>query len=300
MNKREQKPAILVVLHEAGGAEIVAAYLKKRGKKFVAYIGGPAEGVFKRLCLPFKREPKNAKELAWIMRKHQDATFALLGTGGETTLEQAALKAARNAGIKTVAYIDSWKRYRERFGYPRAWRNNLPDEIWVGDKKAREIALRYFPRTIVQLVPNQYFAAARARFRALKKVSTYAPAVLFVAGIPDSESRRVLRGLLSLICRQKTSRRLRLRFHPASDRKNYSLDLRHYQNKVAIDISTEPDILNDLLHARVVIGPDTMALAVAAFVGIDTICVEPSSKHVVIPFPRMRRVATIKRFSRLF
>ena len=45
-----QKKDVLVVAHDAGAAEIIAAYVKKKSATmhFHCYIAGPAKAIFKR------------------------------------------------------------------------------------------------------------------------------------------------------------------------------------------------------------------------------------------------------------
>src|SRR3990167_3712864 len=54
-SRKKNKPSVLVVTCDAGGAEVIAAYVKKHAheKNFHSYVAGPAVRIFRRLELPF-------------------------------------------------------------------------------------------------------------------------------------------------------------------------------------------------------------------------------------------------------
>jgi len=71
-----------------------------------------------------------------------------------------------------VSFIDHWVNYRERFGYPlKNWKNNLPDEIWAGDKYAFLIAKKLFNKILpIKLVKNPYFKEIKNKYYKTKKI----------------------------------------------------------------------------------------------------------------------------------
>src|SRR4051812_45576002 len=119
---------ILVFANDAGGAEIVGAYVKHKLKQdtFRAYVGGPAIKIFRRLGIPAKSIPDNREAISRIIVKHKhEATLTLSSAPGWMShREWYALIESKKAGIKTAAYFDSWQNYRECLGYPKAgWKN---------------------------------------------------------------------------------------------------------------------------------------------------------------------------------
>ena len=81
------------------------------------------------------------------------AKTLLTGTVGQALEHDAKLK-AKNNGIKSVAVIDHWFNYKERF-----IRENvevLPDTIWVSDKHAYKEATKCFPNIDIVEQKNDY------------------------------------------------------------------------------------------------------------------------------------------------
>jgi len=289
-----KKKEVLVIAHDAGGAEIIAAYLRAHAPRFLfrSYIAGPACRIFRREGIPFKHAPSSRSGLERIIKKHAHVAYALLGTGWMTGLETTALSQAKRLDVKTCVYLDSWKNYRERFGFPAVgWQMNLPDEIWVGDTKAYTLAKRYFDCRI-RFVKNQYFADIGRRFKTLQK-KALKDLILFVSA-PVAESEGILADLLENLTMEETSPTVRIRRHPADNPRRYNALIKRYQKHLHVEMSREKDILQDLTRARAVVGFETTALAVAAMLGVGSITVMHSNREVVLPFFRMLRVNNAK------
>src|SRR3989338_516030 len=166
MNSKRRQKDILVIAQDAGGAEMLAAYIRKHARvyDFHIYAANPALGIFRRERLPSKKLKRS--DLKKTIARHRGGS-ALLGTGRPESLEFAALKEIKRQSMTAAAYIDSWTNYRERFGYPRSgWRRNLPQEIWAGDSSAVALAKQYFRTTRIHFVPNQYFTNVVSTYRA--------------------------------------------------------------------------------------------------------------------------------------
>lgn len=291
------KPKVLVVAHDAGGAEIVAAYVKKyeNRKEFHVYVAGPAARIFYREHIPFKRAPTNKEAIARIVGACLDVQFVLLGTGWMTKIESDALAAAKQLGLKTLVYLESWVNYRERFGYPEiGWKNRLPDEIWLGDKYALVMAKKYFPKTHLRFVPNQYFANIVKRYRALKSRSVHHSKEILFLSDAHPVVEKVLDDLLACLPPRKEIYRLRIRFHPADDRKRFDAIIKRYHKLVNIEKSHEKDIVRDLLDARTVIGTETVAMVASVLVGIKTISIQSSGKRSSLPFLQIIHIRRVQ------
>ena len=281
---------VFALAHDAGGAEILAAYIRKhkKGTHFSVYAGGPARAIFERERIYCKPEPRRT-ELRNVLEKHRDGR-ALLGTGKPPAIEFAALKEAKRQRMKTAAYIDSWTNYRERFGYPRkGWQKNLPDEVWVGDIHALALAKRYLAASRIRFVPNQYFATAVARYRSRARFRKRPRGILYMNAFRRF-SERLLIDFLTECSRRKVKFRIRVRMHPAHSRSRYERIVHLYGRSVCAELSREKDIVNDLLHARVVIGPETNALVLALHSGLKTIRIVPRGNRSFLPFKKITRV----------
>ncbi|MDO8482068.1 MAG: hypothetical protein Q7S75_03220 [bacterium] len=286
--------AVFVLTHDAGGAEILAAFIREQKKHmhFVIYAGGPARAIFERERIPYKSEPKRAK-LRNVIAKHP-GTQALLGTGGPRSIELAALKEAKRQGMETAAYIDSWTNYRERFGYPqRGWQKNLPDEIWVGDASALALAKRYFSTVRTRLVPNQYFAATLSRYRS-RAHTMHRPLEILYMSAAARLSEKFLADFLAECSRRKAISIVRVRMHPENNRVRYERVIRRHGRGIRVELSPEKNIVNDLLRARAVVGPETNALVLALLAGIRTIRIVPNGEKSFLPFKKIISVKNAK------
>ncbi|MBI2030911.1 hypothetical protein HYT05_04785, partial [Candidatus Kaiserbacteria bacterium] len=108
---KRHKKKVLVIVHDAGGAEVIGAYLHKQVENltFRAYGNGPALAIFKRLHLPIRQTGPTRTEMDALMHRHADIDFVVVGAPGwMTTTEINALEAAKHAGLKVVVYMDSW------------------------------------------------------------------------------------------------------------------------------------------------------------------------------------------------
>ena len=98
------------------------------------------------------------------------------GTGWASDIEHQARRLARSRGVRSVAVIDHWVNYAERF--VRNGETVWPDEFWVTDEYALEIAERSFPGRTVLQVPNRY---VETQLREIARVDkTGAPELLYV------------------------------------------------------------------------------------------------------------------------
>lgn len=299
MTLRRKKKATLIVCHDAGGAELIAAFIRasrERMRSSVIYAGGPARRVFRREHISSKPEPRKT-ELKKIMARHRGAT-ALLGTSWAHSIEFAALREAKAQNIKTIAYLDSWSNYRERFGYPAwGWRRNLPDEIWAGDAAAFALAKRYFTHVTVRFMPNQYFSSITKRYRALARLLPKPESVLFMSAAgPLSE--KFLANFLKAYVGHQLPYIVRVRAHPRDNKARYRRIIRRYKG-VAIELSNEKDIVQDFVRGRIVVGPETVALVPAVKIGIKVIRIVPKGEKPFLPFSSMTRVKTAEAAVRL-
>lgn len=136
-----------VVCHDAGGANQIAAMLKARDWRPAWVMAeGPAAAIWQRDF------PDVASEagFAWL-----GSTAAIItGTGWASDLEHRARVAAHEVGCLSVAVMDHWTNYRERF--VRHGQEVLPDEFWVVDDYAEQMVWSLFPGKTVVLQSDCY------------------------------------------------------------------------------------------------------------------------------------------------
>lgn len=147
MTKFNHEHTFGVVCHDAGGANQIAAMLKKFGWEPDWVVAeGPAATIWGKEFPSVSTE----RSFDWV----KDATAVITGSGWSSNLEFDARTVAQKAGCLSITVLDHWVNYAARFV-----RDNLrilPDEVWVVDEDARAIAQEVFPRMDIVLMPDCY------------------------------------------------------------------------------------------------------------------------------------------------
>jgi len=142
---------ILIVSHDAGGAEIVSSWVRKNsGNDYTYVLDGPAAEIFRRKIIGLKNN-----SLSKIASLVQGSDLVMTGTSWASDIEKQTILIAKGKGVKTVSFIDHWANYPQRLTYKG--KMILPDQIWVGDEDGHKEARKHFPENIIRLVPNPYY-----------------------------------------------------------------------------------------------------------------------------------------------
>ena len=138
--------SVAVCAHDAGAASHMVAWLAPMHKKLRLCLTGPAERLF------YERLGSATNSVQTLDQALDGAQMLISGTGWTSDLEHQARLLARSRGITTVAVLDHWCNYRERF----MWYGQevLPDQFWVSDVDAALLAQATFPGYPVQQLPN--------------------------------------------------------------------------------------------------------------------------------------------------
>jgi hypothetical protein len=139
---------LAVVACDAGAANHIAAWSSYLPKQLSICAEGPARKLFE------KEWP--TCEFQSLESVIASSKMLLTGTGWSSNLEHDARRLAKDDGVLTIAVLDHWVNYRERF-----IRNNeeiLPDIIVVTDNYAELEAKRCFEKKSIQIIqwPNNY------------------------------------------------------------------------------------------------------------------------------------------------
>jgi hypothetical protein len=161
---------MIVVCHDAGAANHIFAWLNAwevngsiRNHDIRLVLDGPA----KILWLKSLNKSRNINIYNDFKSAFKDAKSVLTGTGWASTLEYDAIKLASNMKMKSIAVIDHWVNYNQRF-----IRNNievLPGSIWVTDSDAFSIASEKFKEIEIHLMPNLYLKNMVAEIKIISK-----------------------------------------------------------------------------------------------------------------------------------
>ncbi len=257
---------VAVVCHDAGAANIVLAEMQSAPQvKFLPVMQGPAARLWMQ---------HGFKESAlWTLGDAMlTARSVLSGTGWATDLEHDARKCAKNLGLTSVAVIDHWVNYPARF--ERQGASVLPDELWVTDSYALDIAATCFQGQSIRLLPNRYLQSQVTHIAALS--ASTAGQLLYVLeplrfswpGCRQPAEFDALDFFVSNLSKVASSGRLqiRLRPHPSDPEGKYAAWLNE-NAKHGISMDTSPNLSEAIGRAEWVAGCETAAMVVALAAG---------------------------------
>ncbi len=289
----------LVVCHDAGGAEVVSAWVRRQGSTaFDFLLEGPALAIFDRKLEAPARVPRDE---AFAGIDAQRWSFVLTGSSWSSDLEARAVRAARAGGIRSATYLDHWMRYAERFELDG--QTVLPNEVWVGDEHAESLARRSLPNADVRLVPNAYVedvvAAIDARDRGdwsaerrvLYVTEPTRRAALAYTSDEAGYGYDEFQALAGYLRRADADARVRVRPHPSEEPGKYDDVIAEHGAHLSIETSAGQPLEDDIAWAGEVVGCDSMAMAIALAAGRRVVCaIPPGGRPPALPFPEIERL----------
>lgn len=276
---------LAVVAHDAGAANHIFAWLGDEQPTLC--LAGPARALWQ--ARHGQSQPSQAQAPhADLHAALAGAGTVITGTGWASDLEHEARRLARRLGIRSIAVVDHWTNYPDRF--VRNSEQVLPDEIWVSDTYAGNIARAAFPGLPVVEQPNAYLAGLVAEVHALQAQA--APAggaakdrVLYVlepirqawGELPEPGEFAALDYFIAHrdAAGVAPGAEIRLRPHPSDPPGKYDAWLSRQGNeRVRLDPATS--LAAGLAWANVVAGCQTYAMVVALAAGRTVISTIPA------------------------
>ena len=279
-----------IVSHDAGGAEVLSSYVRQHNIDCLYVLEGPALKIFERKLGPI------------INTSLEDAVnqseSMICSTSWQSDVEFNALKLARGVGKRSVAFLDHWVNYRERFS--RSGVTVLPDEIWVGDVIAEAMVKETFPTTPVALIENPYLQDVRKALYEYKKDRS--PRLDFISilyvcepisihamlrhgdarfwGYVENDALRYF--LSNILVLGKPIERILIRPHPSESIDKYNW-IQH-EFKLPIQFGGTRSLLEEIADSDVVAGCESMAMVVALLANKKVIsCIPPGGRPCVLP-----------------
>lgn len=250
-----------IVCHDAGGANQVFAFLKELTQSTVfAYMEGPAKTIWE------KNFPKCTLS-SNLLETITNVNMLITGTGWASDLEHNARREAKNRGIYTVAIIDHWTNYQERF--IRDEQKILPDELWVVDNYALVLARKVFPSLKVVKIHDYYSERIVNEITPIdaetpnELLYLFEPYRSYWSGQKLGEFQ-ALEYFLKVLPQLELPRQLvvRLRPHPSDYQGKYDLYLMSSEDHYHIALD-EGDLVSSISNARWVAGCQTYAMTLA-------------------------------------
>ena len=258
---------ISISCHDAGASNIIINWFKVHSDyNLKLHLDGPAKKQWHK-SLP---EAKTYDFESFL----NDSELLISGTGWESNLEHNARKKASQANIYSVAVIDHWVNYKLRF--ERDQQTILPNEIWVTDKYAFDLAKKTFPEIQIRLLPNYYLEDITKKIKYLdsnKEKNKQDTNILYaLEPIRDSWNSennelgefQALDFFISNICSisKSTKTNIKLRLHPSESASKYNQWVE--KQKLDIEISRNTDLASDISWADIVLGCQTYVLIIAS------------------------------------
>jgi hypothetical protein len=271
---------VAIVSHDAGGAEILSSWLNRAHCQASVAALGPAESIFRRKC------PQ--AEFLSLDGALAKSTWVLCGTGWQSSFERDGIARGRALGKKTVAFLDHWVNYLERF--EEGGHRVLPDEIWVGDIYAERIAGDLFDHLPVLLQPNPYVEDLLEEIATTQTVKSglSTSRVLYVCepvadhalaqygderhwGYTEHDALRFFMSNVKALGRPVDA--ITIRPHPSEqpDKYQWARSL----VSLPVELGGNKSLLEETLASDVVVGCGSMAMVVGLLAGKRVICTIP-------------------------
>ncbi|MDC1382740.1 hypothetical protein N8500_04580 [Candidatus Puniceispirillum sp.] len=262
-----------VVCHDSGAANLLIAYLDDcLTCDIKVCMLGPAFDLWSRRY--------GKKNLVGSISEAIDGCKTLVsGTGWASSVEHDARWLAKRNGMRSIAALDHWVNYPERF-----IRDNitvLPDEFWVFDEFALAEAKLFFPERSIKLKKNKYLE----RSINLIKVTESAIPKKFLYllepirndwGFVRAGEFQALDYFINRLSEIKLPNdfHLVLRPHPSDAPGKYD-DWIKIQKNIFVTIDDKFDLFESIGEASWVGGCETYALVVALEAGYPVLCTLP-------------------------
>jgi hypothetical protein len=233
-----------------------------------------------------------------------EAKTVLTGTGWSSCLEHKARLKAKKNGIRSIAVIDHWVNYKERF--IRNKLEVLPDTIWVTDKYAYLEAEHCFPNIKIVEQRNDYIKARVDEIQSnkLDKQKGITNILYLLEPIRDSWAGIEVAGefqALDFFMKSIPSLKLGKGFdiilkpHPSDSENKYDhwVSSRNLSN---IRIENKQSLASMLAWSDVVVGCETYAMVVALAAHKRVISSLPRNAHNCrLPFKEIERLNQVNK-----
>lgn len=260
---------LAVVCHDAGAANLIIHWVARgMGVPVRPFMAGPARTLW-TAALPGHPLLGSSEEAL------DGAACLLSGTGWASDIEHRARMAAAAAGRFSVAVLDHWVNFPERF--ERSGTCQWPDAFVVTDKWALREAGRALPQLPIFEWPNRYMEFELAKI-------ARAPVdgdILYICEPARSDWGRDVPGEFQAIrfflenmelLRPARSTKIRFRPHPSEDRHKYDAIIGGVDYA---ELDGSPSLGESISRSTVVGGMSSAAMIVALMSGRRVFCSLP-------------------------
>jgi hypothetical protein len=290
---------ILVVSHDAGGAEIVSSWVRQNPKNEYDFIlEEPAKKIF------YSKIPDvRNSSIVDLSRLVKNADFVLTGTSESADLEKRAILFSQKMETESATFLDYWYGFRKRFLLDDML--VFPGEIWVGDNYALELAKKELPEANIVLKSNPYFDEITKDVNTQEnKLNKYDGTlkILYLCQPynqvyqDEHGDKKILTDKIALeyffqilTSTENFKVEIWIRQHPLENFSKYKKIIGTNSAHLKIKMSINQKLSQDLLWADIVVGMHAQALAVAVAMEKNVFhCIPKGAQPCALPHSEIR------------
>jgi hypothetical protein len=288
----DKDSSIALIAHDAGSANLLIHFLQASMiKPNKVYVSGPARKIWQNSVLA--NSLSNSIEEAI-----SDCSVVITGTGWQTDIEHKARTLSKNKKLHTIACLDHWVNYEERFFFNGEL--VLPDEIWVFDKYAQILANKIFPETKTVLQTN-FYLEHMVKLAKMEKEPDIPELLYLSEPIRDDWGKENIGELTALNFFFQNIEKLALpddynfvfRCHPSEDENKY-IDALDKKN-ICYSFDNNNAVSKSLGRAKWVVGCQTYAMVIACALNRHVFsCLPPTAPKLVLPNKEIYELRNLK------
>ena len=280
---------ITVVSHDAGGAELLSSYVRRNKLNVSFVLDGPAVKIYERKL--------GSIENLTLIEGIEKSNVIICSTSWQSDIEYNAIRIAKEKNKKTIAVLDHWINYKERF--IRNSIERLPHEIWVGDNIAYRMARQIFEATPIKIIENPYFQDLKDELQTIRLLprSFSGYSILYVCepvkeharrhygnerhwGYTEDDALKYFLNRLHAITNEIGS--IKIRPHPSENIEKYNW----VKNETILPItfSNGNSLITEVAESDIVVGCESMAMVVGLIAGKRVIStIPPEGRECQLP-----------------
>jgi len=293
-----------IICHDAGGAEILSSYALQHKQDYIFVLEGPAKAIF-------KNKLGNIHTLS-LNQAIKTASSFLCGTGWQSSLEYNAICQARSHGVHSIAFLDHWIHYSERF--TRSEKQCLPDEIWVGDTIAEHKAKVSFPEISIKIIDNPYFQDIKNKLATMGtqiNINSDHNTVLYVCeplrefalmqhndeyywGYSEEDALKYFLSNTDYISKNISS--IQIRPHPSESANKYENIL--HGCELPVTNGGLNSLIEEINNNDIIVGSESMAMVIGLLANKRVIsCIPPGGRSCQLPHTEIEHLQNIVKHS---
>ena len=224
--------------------------------------------------------------------------LCLLSKSGKSKELLDLLYFAKKNKIKSIAFLDHWVNYKERFIYKNTLQ--MPDELWVVDKYAFEIATNKFSNIPIKIVDDFYL---KDQLKLINEPALESNQLLYILEpIRDNWGKSIQGEFQALDYFFRNIHKLELpkntiivlRPHPSESRSKYEIYIKkNHDYKVKIE-SDNITLANSISSSKWVAGCQSYAMSIAIAANRNVICsLPPVAPYCKLPHINIKHLKEI-------